>query len=155
MLRHLRAQWRQNECDCVSNHRRLDCLFNCLFRCRSKKTPKLRVTCLREAIHRWPMDSPHKWPVTRKMFPFDDVIMQISLGDQIRCNIYKANNVSYYQIRKNGGIADLQIMVHQNVTVQILGTAIARNNWYICKTNVEARRASHASGIFIHPNFRT
>ena len=26
-------------------------------------------------IHRWPMNSPHKWPVTRKMFPFDDVIM--------------------------------------------------------------------------------
>ena len=27
------------------------------------------------AIHRWPVNSPHKWPVTRKMFSFDDVIM--------------------------------------------------------------------------------
>ena len=27
-------------------------------------------------IHRWPVNSPHKWPVTRKMFPFDDVIME-------------------------------------------------------------------------------
>ena len=26
-------------------------------------------------IHRKPVNSPHKWPVTRKMFPFDDVIM--------------------------------------------------------------------------------
>ena len=26
-------------------------------------------------IHRWPVNSPHKWPVMRKMFPFDDVIM--------------------------------------------------------------------------------
>ena len=26
-------------------------------------------------IHRWPVNSPHKWPVTRRMFPFDDVIM--------------------------------------------------------------------------------
>ena len=26
-------------------------------------------------IHRRPMNSPHKWPVTRKTFPFDDVIM--------------------------------------------------------------------------------
>ena len=25
-------------------------------------------------IHRWPVNSPHKWPVTRKMFPFNDVI---------------------------------------------------------------------------------
>ena len=26
-------------------------------------------------IHRSPVNSPHKWPVTREMFPFDDVIM--------------------------------------------------------------------------------
>ena len=26
-------------------------------------------------ISRWPVNSPHKWPVTRKIFPFDDVIM--------------------------------------------------------------------------------
>ena len=25
-------------------------------------------------IHWWPMNSPHKGPVTQKMFPFDDVI---------------------------------------------------------------------------------
>ena len=28
-------------------------------------------------IHRWPVNSPHKWRVTRKMFPFDDVTMII------------------------------------------------------------------------------
>ena len=28
-------------------------------------------------IRRGPVNSPHKWPVTRKMFPFDDVIMSI------------------------------------------------------------------------------
>ena len=32
-------------------------------------------------IHRRPVKSPHKWPVTRKMFPFDDVIM-ILPGEQ-------------------------------------------------------------------------
>ena len=26
-------------------------------------------------LHREPVNSPHKWPVTGKMFPFDDVIM--------------------------------------------------------------------------------
>ena len=26
-------------------------------------------------INRWPVNSPHKGPITRKMFPFDDVIM--------------------------------------------------------------------------------
>ena len=35
-------------------------------------------------IHRWPVNFPHKWPVTRKMFPFDDVIMygDIIVGDE-------------------------------------------------------------------------
>ena len=28
-----------------------------------------------QGIHRWPVNSPHKGPVTRNMFPFDDVIM--------------------------------------------------------------------------------
>ena len=31
-------------------------------------------------IHRWPVNSPHKWPVTRKMCPFDDVIILWGLG---------------------------------------------------------------------------
>ena len=54
-----------------------DCLFNRLFRRRSKKTSKLRVTGLCAGIHRWPGNSPNKWPVTRKLFPFDDFIMKI------------------------------------------------------------------------------
>ena len=30
-------------------------------------------------IHRVPVNSPHKWPVTRKMFQFDDVIMGLHI----------------------------------------------------------------------------
>ena len=41
-------QWRHNEHNGVSNHRRLDCLLNRLFRRRSKKTSKFRVTGLCE-----------------------------------------------------------------------------------------------------------
>ena len=29
-------------------------------------------------IHRWSLNSPHKGPVTRKMFPFDDVSMELN-----------------------------------------------------------------------------
>ena len=32
-------------------------------------------------IHRVPVNSPHKWPVTRKMFPFGDVIMAINIPE--------------------------------------------------------------------------
>ena len=34
-------------------------------------------------IHRWPMNSPHKRPVTRKMFLFDDVIMAPQLREVV------------------------------------------------------------------------
>ena len=39
-------QWRHNDRDGVSNHQPHDCLLNRLFRRRSKKTSKLRVTGL-------------------------------------------------------------------------------------------------------------
>ena len=73
----LSLQWRHNARDGVSNNQPHDCLLNRLFRRRSKKTPKLRVPGLCAGIHRSPVNSPHKWPVTRKMFPFDDVIIMI------------------------------------------------------------------------------
>ena len=71
-------QWRHNERHGVSNHQPHDCLPNRLFRRRSKKTSKLCVPglCVGNS------HSPYKWPVTRKMFPFDDVFMDfITLTD--------------------------------------------------------------------------
>ena len=61
-------QWRHNERNGVSNHQRL-------FMHRSKKTSKFRVTGLCEGDLPVTDEFPHKWPLTRKMFPFDDVIM--------------------------------------------------------------------------------
>ena len=71
-LRHSRTllHWRHNEHDGVSNHRRLDCLLHRLFKPRSKKTSKLCVIGLCDG------NSPHKGPVTRKMFPCHDVIIR-------------------------------------------------------------------------------
>ena len=70
-------QWRHNGHDNVSNHQPRDCLLNRLFRRISKKTSKLTASlAFVRGIHRTPGNSPHKWPVTRKMFPFHDVIMK-------------------------------------------------------------------------------
>ena len=71
----LSLHWRHNDHDGVSNHQPFGCFLNRLFRRRSKKTSKLRVTGLCEKNSPGPVNSPHKGPVTRKMFPFDDVIM--------------------------------------------------------------------------------
>ena len=60
-------QWRHNERDGISHHRR-----------KSKEMSKLHGTGLCKGIHRWPVNSPHKGPVIWKMFPFDDVFMQFA-----------------------------------------------------------------------------
>ena len=39
-------------------------------------------------IHRFPVNSPHKWPVTRKMLPFDDVIRLGQFGRKFRAFIF-------------------------------------------------------------------
>ena len=42
-------------------------------------------------IHPWPVNSPHRGPVTRKMFPFDEVIMIVTsryrytVGNEVHC----------------------------------------------------------------------
>ena len=70
-------QWRHNGSDGVENHQPHDCLLNRLIRRRSKKTSNLRVTawplCREFTGDRWIPRT--KRPVTRKLFPFDDVIM--------------------------------------------------------------------------------
>ena len=69
-------QWRHNERDGVSTHRRLDCLLKRFFRSRSKNTPKLCVSGLCEGNPRVAVkvDSPQIVPETRKMLQFDDVM---------------------------------------------------------------------------------
>ena len=54
-------------------------------------------------IHRWPVNSPHKWPVTRKVFPFDDVIMwstpldwSLWCGDNKTLETIVGINLSWY-----------------------------------------------------------
>ena len=71
----LPLHWRHNGHVGVSNHQPHGCLLNRLFRRRSKKTSKLRATGHCAGTSPGPVNSPHKGPVTRKMFPLNDVIM--------------------------------------------------------------------------------
>ena len=77
--------WRHNGCDGVSSHRYHKCLLSRLFRSRSKKHQSSPSLASVRGIHRWPVKSPYKGAVTRKMFPFDDVIMQTKLRE---CNSF-------------------------------------------------------------------
>ena len=59
----------------VPNHQPHNCLLNCLFGRRWKANQSSASLVFVRGIRRWPVNSPHKGPVTRKMFTFADVIM--------------------------------------------------------------------------------
>ena len=48
---------------------------------RTKEHQSCASLAFVRGIHRWPVNFPHKGPVTLKMFPFDDVIMWSSRPD--------------------------------------------------------------------------
>ena len=64
----LPPHWRHNERDCVSNHQRLDCLLNRMFRRISNKIPKLRVTGLCDGNPPVTGAFPSQRPVTLNFF---------------------------------------------------------------------------------------
>ena len=68
-------QWRHNGRDVVSSHSRLDCLLNCWFRRRSKKTLKCCVTGHCAGNSTVTGELPTQKASNAEMFLFDDVIM--------------------------------------------------------------------------------
>ena len=90
-------QWRHNERDGVSNHLRPTISSGA----DQNKQSSASLAFVGK-IHRCPVNSPHKGPVTWKMFPFDDVIM--FLGVNLEKNwerLYKNNwaNHTYVKMR--------------------------------------------------------
>ena len=75
----LTLHWRHNGRDGVSNHQPHRCLFNRLFRPRSKKTSKLRVTGFCGGNSLLTGEFPAQRPVTRKILPFHDIIMKCTM----------------------------------------------------------------------------
>ena len=70
-------QWRHNVSNGVSNYRHYDCLLNRLFMLDQRKQQiSASLTSVR-GLQLWPVNSPHKWPVTRKMFSLDNHNMTI------------------------------------------------------------------------------
>ena len=71
----LQSWWRHNQ-RMASQITSLTIVYSTLYsRRRSKEHQSSASLAFVRGIHRWPVNSPHKEPVTRKMFPFDDVIM--------------------------------------------------------------------------------
>ena len=115
-------RWRHNDHTGVSNHQPHKCLLNRLFRRISKKTAKLRVTGLCARNSPGPVNSPHKGPVTRKMFPFDDVIMiyiwplwpNESIWPHIEILVSMAKTVCYLPV------SELLLIQHMRYLTQLI-----------------------------------
>ena len=57
----------------ISSHR---IVYSTVYSCADQRKHQSPASlAFVRGIHRWPVKSPHKGPVTRKMFPLDDVIM--------------------------------------------------------------------------------
>ena len=89
-------QWRHNGRDGVSNHQPHDCLLKCLFKRKSKKTSKICVTGFCAGNSPVTGKFPHKWPVTRKIFPFGDVIM--SYRSLVPCLTWPPTRPSWHEM---------------------------------------------------------
>ena len=70
-------------------------------------------------IHRGPVNSPHKWPVTRKIFPFDDVIMEGPFTEMRGISTFTAT--SYSKSDWNGPILQVTIWM-ENLNVARITT---------------------------------
>ena len=81
--------WRHNGPNGVSNHQPHHCWLNRSFMHRPKNTSNSASLAFVQGIHRSPVNSPRKWPVTQKMFPFDDVIMKCRDSLSNRWNVAK------------------------------------------------------------------
>ena len=69
------THWRHNERDGVSNHQPHDCLLTVYSGAHQRKHQSSASLVSVRGIHRWAVNSPHNGPVTRKIFPVDDVVM--------------------------------------------------------------------------------
>ena len=67
-------------------------------------------------FHRSPVNSPHKWPVTRKMFPFDDVIMDSCLTDPATSH-YRTDDASNIPSNEGYRLDSLPNACINNMTV--------------------------------------
>ena len=91
-------------------------------------------------IHRGPVYSPHKWPATWKIFPFDDVIMSIAalVGYWCDdCETCERHIMMHERQLKYRQISNIKLTQYQNLNVSRLVLRLALRN--LLKPAVQSR----------------
>ena len=81
-------------------------------------------------IHRWPANFPHKGPVTRKMFPFDDVIVCYFARGGGGCQHFRAMGKLFTAISRDLTIT--RLMLYWNVILALCHyDDVTRASWHL------------------------
>ena len=136
-------QWRHNGHDGLSNHQPHPCLLNRLYRRISKKTSKLCVTGL--CVRNSPVtgEFPHKWPVTRKIFPLDYIIIVAVNGQEAQLDIRagKCDNMIWTRFKGLRPVLEgFVVTMHEGMceTGSQIPRALARGIWRTVRTSPSA-----------------
>ena len=114
-ISYISLQWRHNEHDGVSNHRRVHCLLNCWFWRRTKKTSKLRVIDLCGGNS----------PVTGDRWRHHvQVIWQCPLKTQTICRGCSSQN------RQRNVDVELYLMWNDTVNIHLTPVFLCHSLWY-------------------------
>ena len=73
----------------VSNHQLHDCLLNNYSGADRRKYQSSDTLAFVRETNRWLVNSPHKGPVKRKIFPFDDVIMAVPADGELTVLVHQ------------------------------------------------------------------
>ena len=114
-------------------------------------------------IHRWPMNSPHKGPVTRKRFPFDDVIMDaLAWNRQCHCEqwiVIKSLQTRILTLKNPCGLVLLSFHIPPNyqkraVEIEFSGFSEWREDFRYWHLTYNDRPFYHALSHMIHTDLR-
>ena len=93
-------QWCHNEYDSVFNRQPHDCLLNLYSGTDQGKHQNSVSLAFVEGIYRWLVNSLHKGPVTQRMFPIDNIIMdQAGKLTLVVLNLYLEMKIYLHHIR--------------------------------------------------------
>ena len=112
-------QWRHNERDGVSNHQRLECLLNRLFRRRSKKTSELRFTGLSEGnppvTGRFPSQGANNAEKISIWWRHDDTRSLTMPGPKVRLSVNRRQFQTPLDIRSHSWLIIILLIWYQGV----------------------------------------
>ena len=98
-------------------------------------------------IHRRPVNTPHKWPVTRKIFPFDDVIMDFSCTMILKKICFSLLLLQCFKLswpRWHKAYMNLPF-IQRNQRVTDVSTSLEHRLFHDCSVTSELEDMTHAT----------